>query len=148
MTETVTVVIELPWSAPPLSMNDRGASRGAAFAKAAKTREIRETMVALAVHENLPQGVSFVTLQLHYQPRDNRRRDTDNLVATLKPLADALTPARVLGRKVTPGYGMIPDDTPVYCAKPEPIIHAPVKGEGGRIWLEITYIIAGKEYVA
>jgi crossover junction endodeoxyribonuclease RusA len=139
VTDPVTVTIELPWTAPPLSLNDRGYTRGAAMAKAAKTREIRETMVALAVHAQLPQNVPHVTVQLHYQPRDSRRRDTDNLVATLKPLADALTPSRVRKGRTVPGYGMVPDDIPAFMAKPEPIIHDPVKGEGGRMWLEITY---------
>ncbi len=122
-------------------MNDRGLTRGAAMAKAALTREIRETMVALALAENLPQHASFAVLQLHYQPRDSRRRDTDNLIATLKPLADAMTPARVHGTRVVPGYGLVADDTPQWMAKPEPIIHPPVKGEGGRMWLDIIYTL-------
>lgn len=140
MNQTETVRIDLPWTAPPLSMNDRGYTRGAVMAKAAKTREIREAIVALAKQAGLPKGVAHVTVQLHYQPRDNRRRDTDNLVATLKPIADALTPSRMTGRKITPGHGMVLDDTPKWMAKPEPIIHDPVKGEGGHMWLQITYL--------
>lgn len=135
MTGPVTVTIELPWTRPLLSMNDRGFTRGAAMAKAAKIREIRETTIALAVHANLPQGLDYVRVQLHYQPRDKRRRDTDNLTATAKPIYDGLA----AGGKNIRGYGLVPDDTPEYMAKPEPIIHPPVKGEGGRMWLEITY---------
>src|SRR5262245_55639100 len=137
MTESVR--IDLPWTAPPLSMNDRGYTRGAAMAKAAKTREIREAMVALATAAGLPKGVAHVTVQLHYQPRDNRRRDTDKLIATLKPIADGLTISRASGRRLVPGYGMVLDDIPRFMAKPEPIIHEAVKGEGGRMWLEVTF---------
>ncbi|MFF4026963.1 hypothetical protein ACFYY5_29345 [Nocardia elegans] len=133
MTETVR--IELPWTAPPLSMNDRGYTRGAAMAKAAKTREIRDAIVILARKAQLPKCIDHVTVQLHYQPRDRRRRDTDNLVATLKPICDAIA----AGTAKYPGYGMVLDDIPAHMAKPEPIIHEPVKGEGGRLWLEITY---------
>ncbi len=135
MTGPVTVTIELPWTRPLLSMNDRGWSKGAAMAKAAKIREIRETTVALAIHADLPRGLPYVTVQLHYQPRDRRRRDTDNLLATGKPIFDGLA----AGTKKAPGYGLVPDDTPEFMSKPEPIIHPPVKGEGGRMWLEITY---------
>ncbi|MFD3594319.1 hypothetical protein ACFWU5_16470 [Nocardia sp. NPDC058640] len=116
-------------------MNDRGYTRGAAMAKAAKIREIRQTMVALAIHHNLPRGLRYVTVCLHYQPRDRRRRDTDNLTSTAKPLYDGLA----AGTKKFVGYGLVPDDTPEFMAKNEPVIHPPVKGEGGRMWLEITY---------
>jgi crossover junction endodeoxyribonuclease RusA len=139
VTTPETVRLDLPWSAPPLSMNDRGYTRGAAMAKAAKTREIRETIVALAAEADLPKGVKHVTVQLHYQPRDNRRRDTDNLIATLKPIADALTVSKALNRRIVPGHGMVLDDIPRFMSKPEPVIHDAVKGEGGRMWLEITY---------
>ncbi|WP_228805798.1 hypothetical protein [Nocardia higoensis] len=108
------------------------------MAKAAKTREIRATMVRLAEAAKLPALVAHLTMQLHYQPRDNRRRDTDNLVATLKPLADAM--AVPPPGKPHLGYGMVIDDTPKWMSKPEPIIHAPVKGEGGRLWLELSWV--------
>jgi crossover junction endodeoxyribonuclease RusA len=127
--------IELPWSRPPLSMNDRGRSRGAVFAKARTVREIRALIMTLARAARLPRDVAHVTVQLHYRPRDNQRRDTDNLVATLKPIADGLAKGTV----TTPGYGMVPDDIPAYMAKPEPIIHPAERGKGGALWLEITW---------
>ena len=46
---------------------------------------------------------------LHYRPRDNRRRDADNLVPTLKALCDGLVDA-----------GLVPDDTPNYMHKHKP----------------------------
>ena len=140
-------IIDLPFSAPPLSMNDRGASRGAAFAKAKIIRDIRNHIVEQARAQCLPIMVDYVTIQLHYRPRDNRRRDSDNLTATLKPCADALTPgkpARISPRTgkpipAQPGYGMILDDTPEYCAKPEPIIWPAVKGQPGKLWVTLTW---------
>ena len=122
--------IDLPWTAPPLSLNDRGHWR----AKAAKTATVRAAAHMLAKQHRLPHDVDHVTVQLHYRPRDNRRRDTDNLVATLKPVCDALA----AGTSKHPGYGMVPDDTPRWMGKPEPIIHPAVKGEGGALWLVLT----------
>ncbi|MCZ4557967.1 hypothetical protein O4215_20610 [Rhodococcus maanshanensis] len=143
------VWMALPYTKPPLSLNDRGASRGASFAKAAATRTLREQVVALAEAAGLPRNLDHVTVQLHYRPRDNRRRDTDNLVATLKPIADALTPGKQ-ARTVTragktrrlpaqAGYGMVADDTPHYMSKPEPIIHPAIKGEPGLLWVTVTW---------
>lgn len=114
----------LPWTAPPLSMNDRGASKGAAYAKATKLRTMRAEVASLAAAAELPQNVGHATVTLHYRPRDNRRRDTDNLVATAKPIYDGLV-----------DYGLVPDDIPQHMAKAEPVIHR--KGRPG-MWLEIT----------
>lgn len=123
-----TVSIELPMSAPPLSMNDRGMSRGAAMAKAAKVKGIRETACILAKAADLPKDLDYVVCELHYQPRDNRRRDTDNLTATAKPIYDGLV-----------DFGLVPDDIPRWMAKREPVIHPAIKGEPGRMWLEISW---------
>ncbi len=136
MSNSGSAILSLPWTAPPLTMNgSRGASRAAAFAHARKVREMRSAVVTLAQVYDLPRGVSRVTVQLHYRPRDNRRRDTDNLVATLKPLCDGLA----AGTAKHPGYGMVPDDIPAYMAKPEPIIHPAERGKAGALWLEITW---------
>ena len=141
-------IIDLPWTSPPLSMNDRGASRGAAFAKAAMIRDIREYIVKQARTHCLPRLIDHVEVQLNYRPRDNRRRDTDNLVATLKPICDALTvgkPARIsprTGRPVPaqPGCGLVFDDTPEYMSKPEPRIWPAIKGhQYGRLWVTLTW---------
>ena len=146
--EIGSAIIELPWTAVPLSLNDRGQTRGAMFAKARKIADVRKTALQLADAANLPRPVAHVTVQLHYRPRDNRRRDTDNLVATLKPICDALTAGRAAGKtrtgkaiKAQLGYGMVPDDIPRYMAKPEPIIHQAERGEPGAMWLELTWAI-------
>lgn len=64
---------------------------------------------------------------LHYRPRDNRRRDADNLVPTLKALCDGLVDA-----------GLVPDDTPNYMHKHMPVIHPAERGKQGIMWLEIN----------
>jgi crossover junction endodeoxyribonuclease RusA len=147
-----SAIIELPWTAPPLTLNQRRATRGAMFARAAKIADVRQEVYARATAARLPRGLDHVTVTLHYRPRDNRRRDTDNLVDTAKPAYDALTdgrPAR-LSRPKDPkkkprlipaqlGCGLVPDDTPEFMAKPEPIIHRAEKGKGGAMWLEITW---------
>ncbi|MEV6258392.1 hypothetical protein AB0L97_34555 [Nocardia sp. NPDC051911] len=147
-----SAIVELPWTAPPLTLNQRRATRGAMFARAAKIAAVRQEVYERATAAGLPRGLDHVTVTLHYRPRDNRRRDTDNLVDTAKPAYDALTdgrPAR-LSRPKDPkkkprlipaqlGCGLVPDDTPEFMAKPEPIIHRAEKGKGGAMWLEITW---------
>ena len=98
-------------------MNDRGHWA----AKASRTARVRRDVMALAAAHRLPTGLARVRVQLVYVPRDRRRRDTDNLVATLKPICDALA----AGTAKHPGYGLVADDTPQFMAKPEPVIAAP-----------------------
>lgn len=119
-----THTLTLPWAAPPLSMNDRGASHGAVFAKAREVTEIRNRVLLLAHAALLPKNVGHAVVELHYRPRDNRRRDTDNLTATAKPIYDGLV-----------DYGLVPDDVPRHMAKNEPVIHQ--RGQPA-MWLEIT----------
>ena len=118
----ITHTLHLPWVKPPLSLNRRGhwATRSR------QTRAVREAIRWIAASAKLPKGVGYATVQLHYLPADNRRRDTDNLVATLKPLCDGLV-----------DYGLVPDDTPEFMAKPEPIIHTKRARKPGRMWLTI-----------
>ncbi|WP_323373333.1 RusA family crossover junction endodeoxyribonuclease [Corynebacterium antarcticum] len=96
--------------------------------KARTTKKIREQVMWLARAAHLPRGVNHATVHLHYLPRDNRRRDTDNLIATLKPICDALAT----------DHGLVPDDTPHYMAKPEPTIHTHQPGQQPAMWIQIT----------
>ena len=100
-----------------MSMNDRQHWR----TKARQTANLRRDVMALAAAHRLPTGLDRVRVQLVYVPRDGRRRDTDNLVATLKPICDALA----AGTSKHPGHGLVADDTPEFMAKPEPVIAAP-----------------------
>jgi crossover junction endodeoxyribonuclease RusA len=91
-------LLDLPWTKPPLSMNDVGISRRAKFARAAVIANTRRTAQILAQAAGLPRSVAHVTVQLHYRPRDNKRRDTTtsspppNPYATGSPAAPGNTP--------------------------------------------------------
>lgn len=114
----------MPWTTPPISLNDRGSH----WVRARKVKEVRAAAKILAMAAHLPRDLTHVSIQLVYQPRDKRRRDADNLVGTLKAICDGLI-----------DYGITPDDTPQYMTKLMPRIDPPVRGEGGRIWLELEW---------
>lgn len=104
----------LSFTKPPLTLNDRFHWR-----KVHSLRKQVEDEVAGLIELARDQGIDLevppgmrLAVELHYQPRVRRVRDTDNLVATLKPVADAVARA-----------GLVPDDTPEFMAKPEPVIH-------------------------
>lgn len=94
---TRTWTIRLPYTKPPLSLNDRMHWRK----KASITKDIRQYVLQTAWY--VIPACSAAEVELHYVPRDKRRRDRDNLVATLKPCMDGLVDA-----------GVIPDDTPEF----------------------------------
>lgn len=85
------------YTTPPLSLNDRLHWR----VKAKITAEVREYVKQSAWY-NVP-ACERILVELHYVPRDRRRRDRDNLVATLKPCLDGLVSA-----------GVVADDAPEY----------------------------------
>ena len=116
-------MIRLPYRTPPLSLN----ARQHWATKARATKRVRsDVCLILRSHRVPPAG--RVEVQLGYTPRDRRRRDTDNLVATLKAVADAVVDA-----------GIVPDDTPEFMAKPEPIITAP-DARDPHLWLRVTVL--------
>lgn len=116
--------ISLPWFTPPLSLNDRHGRH----AHARIAREVRSSAHWLAKSHRLPRGCKHVTVELHYRPSTNRKRDTDNLTATAKPIYDGLVDA-----------GVVADDTPDRMTKREPIIHpADTTSLRGHLWLVVT----------
>jgi crossover junction endodeoxyribonuclease RusA len=118
-----TYRLDLPWTRPPLSLNDRGVYWAA---KARKVREVREAAYFLARSANIGQH-ERVRIELHYRPATVRGRDSDNLVATYKPCVDGvITDAKAA-----------PDDTDAHVERVFPVIHESVKGEPGRMWLVI-----------
>lgn len=108
----VTWRLDLPLTRP-LSLNARQHWR----VKAAGVAQLREGASWLAREARIP-ACGRIHVQLHYVPPDARRRDRDNLVATLKPVLDGLVDA-----------GVVPDDTEVYVDWSPPIIDPPCKGE-------------------
>ena len=128
---TAPVRVRLPWRRPPLNANDR---YGHWAVKAAAVRDTRAT-AALAfrtdadvmAHRHDPDHPARLRVQLGYTPRDRRRRDTDNLLPTLKAVADAAV-----------DVGLAPDDVPEFMSKPEPIITAPNRDDP-HLWVEISH---------
>jgi crossover junction endodeoxyribonuclease RusA len=117
--------IDLPWSRPPLSLNDKGMHWAV---KARKIREVREAG-ALLVRAAHIGHCGRVQVRMHYQPAANRRADPANLLGTQKPLLDGLVDA-----------GVIEDDSPKFVDELMPKIHPAVKGEPGRTWLVVTVL--------
>lgn len=97
----------------PLTANDHIHWR----TKASYVKTIREGVAwtAKSLH---------ITVQLHYRPGDNVRRDAPNLTATSKPAIDGLVDAKV-----------VPDDTAVWVTEVMPTL---VTGKGSRqLWLTV-----------
>jgi len=116
----VTVyTVPLPWTSPPLNLNDRD-HWSVHHEKISAARETAGWAVKTAGVPKLQR----VLVALHYRPAVNRTRDSDNLVATLKPVCDGIVDA-----------GVVKDDAPQYMVKLMPIIHAPEKP--GAVWLTI-----------
>jgi len=91
----------------PLSLNDRGHWSKHRQLKA----EWRTEVGWLAKQQRIPR-LRRIRVDLHAYPATNRRRDADNLVATLKPCIDGLRDADV-----------IVDDTPDHVTFSPPTIH-------------------------
>jgi crossover junction endodeoxyribonuclease RusA len=118
--------ITLPYTKPPLSLNDRGQTPGARAARSAVAALIkRDTATLVRAADIGPQKAIHV--RLHYRPKDRRRRDADNLVATLKPCLDGLVAA-----------GVIPDDNPAHLDWSAPRIHEPATDRKPLLWLTVT----------
>ena len=101
-------MLRLPFTAP-LSLNDRMHY----MVKAKKTKEWREAARRAAEAAGIP-SCSRIRVTLIYTPRDKRRRDPLNLVASLKACEDGIVDA-----------GVIPDDTPAYIESQMPLIDLP-----------------------
>lgn len=115
----------LPWTKPPLTLNGRMHWA----VKANATKATRSAAFVMARAARIPPLARCEVL-LTYCPRDKRRRDADNLVATLKACCDGLVDAHV-----------VPDDTPDLMRKLMPRI-GPVT-PGGRLTLTITELSIG-----
>lgn len=118
------MILTLPYAKPPLSLNDRGQTRGARQARSRTAAEVKASVRLLA------RGLGpfeAIHVRLHYRPPDRIRRDADNLVATLKPCIDGLVAA-----------GVVRDDSPRYVDWSAPLIHEPTPDRRPLVWLEVT----------
>lgn len=110
----------------PLSLNDRTHFR----VKAQAVKEVRDMVIVLARAAKIPP-CRKVRTTLIYVPRDRRRRDPLNLVATMKACEDGLVDA-----------GVIPDDNPDYVESCMPLIDLPQPDlTGGRLTLFVERVL-------
>lgn len=109
--------LDLPLS-KPLSLN----SRQHHMVKARAVAQVRKDAQIIARAAKIP-ALDRIVVELHYAPRDSRRRDALNLVATLKPCEDGLVDA-----------GIVPDDTAEFVVPTMPVIDPPT-GTQGRLYL-------------
>jgi crossover junction endodeoxyribonuclease RusA len=113
--------IELPFT-KSLSLNDRLHH----MVKAKLVAQWRKAALEGMREANIP-ACKRVKASLLYIPAQNRRRDPDNLVASMKPVVDALVDA-----------GVVPDDTQEYVERIWPVIlPAEPKREGGRFFFVV-----------
>lgn len=127
--EVPTYELDLPYTAPPLSLN----AKHRWYAHAAKVREVRHAACVLAKASPLGRGgpLGKIRVTLHYIPRDRRVRDVENPTPTLKACADGLVDA-----------GVVIDDRPEFMEKLMPVIHeaASVSGLKPRLWLVVEVL--------
>lgn len=94
MTRQKGTTVPLPWSKPPLTLNSSLRAENG-YMKAKRVREAKaEAVAAIIAADIAPMAGANITL--HYRAPDMRRRDADNLAATLKVCQDALVDAGVL----------------------------------------------------
>lgn len=104
MTEPWSETFVFDWRTAPLSLNQRMHH----MEKAKVTARLRSLMHAKARH--IPE-MERIEVLLVWVVKDRRRRDEENIVATLKPLCDGLVDAEV-----------VEDDTPQFMHKLMPEI--------------------------
>jgi crossover junction endodeoxyribonuclease RusA len=119
-----TVVVDLPWTRPPLTGNR---VRGNPHARA-KEVETAKAQARAAILAAAPTMLPGVNITLHYRPMNRQRRDADNLFPTLKVVQDAL----VL-------EGVIYEDSWVTVPSATCRIHPP-NGEPAAMWVVLEEI--------
>jgi len=116
------ILIPLPWTRPPISLNDRGHWATKARAVGSTRTEARWAIRAAKV-----RPIVAANITLHWRVPDNRRRDADNLAGTKKAVTDALV-----------DEGVLPDDSWVHVPASTERIHPPVKGLPAAMWIELS----------
>lgn len=98
----------------PLSMNDRAHWR----VKAKQTKHVRTAAATWAQALRIPP-LRRVAVEVHYAPRDSRKRDAINLAPTIKATEDGIVDA-----------GVVPDDDGRYVEPTHGVIDPPTRGTG------------------
>jgi crossover junction endodeoxyribonuclease RusA len=113
-------VYRLDWTSPPLTENQRWSHWAA---KGRVVKDVRLTGKLLAARLGRQERVEVT---LTWIVPNDRKRDEDNVVPTLKALCDGLVDA-----------GVVPDDTRRYMVKNMPVIRVE-RGCVPRMELEVT----------
>ncbi len=116
-------VIVLPYTKPPLTLNQRLQH----FHEYRLKSALIDSVIVLARAGKLPKMLR-AEVELHYAPATWRRRDPDNLSPTHKVCVDGLVRA-----------GIVPDDTSEYVYHKMPVIDQPNAGRG-RLYLLVREI--------
>lgn len=98
-------VYRLDWTRPPLTENQRWSHW------AARNRVVQDVRITARLLARGLRDSGRVEVTLTWVVADRRKRDADNVVPTLKALADGLVDA-----------GVVPDDTPEFMVKHMPVI--------------------------
>lgn len=106
MSEPRVWLVTLPFTSLPISLNGREHFR----VKARKVAEVREAAGWVLRSAKIPK-MRRVAVQLRWIASIQRDRDTDNTVATLKPVVDAMV-----------DVGIISNDTPDHIRRDESVI--------------------------
>jgi crossover junction endodeoxyribonuclease RusA len=122
--------VEVPFKdgKPPLSLNDRHSP----MAHARIVDRIK-SLTRRALTDAAVPPLAHAHVELHYRPKDRRKRDADNLIATQKCMVDALVQSDARSRWI----GLLPDDDARYVSWDRPTIHDPDKERGPATWLVI-----------
>ncbi len=100
------------------------------LAKAQKVKAVRTAAKELALSTGIP-ACRKIRTTLIYVPRDRRRRDSLNLVPTLKAVEDGLVDA-----------GIVPDDTGDFVESQMPLIDIPDPGaKSGRLTVLVERVL-------
>lgn len=117
--------IPLPWSKPPVTLNQRGGPQVRARLMAS-TKEQARWAIRAATRTTWTKPV---TLTLHWRPDVRRRRDVDNPMPTLKACADALV-----------AEGVLHDDDSESVPSMAVRIHPVSDGLVAAMWLELEEV--------
>lgn len=116
--------LRLPYTKPPLSMNDRYQHWAV---EARLIKQVKHTAKFLAIRAGVP-ALPHAEVVLTYVPRNKARRDRVNLASTHKALVDGLVDA-----------GVLADDTPEFCTELMPVIADPNPADP-HLFLTITEV--------
>lgn len=114
----------------PLNLNDRLHWA----AKAAKVARVKAATRNAVMALDIPH-LDYVHVEMHYRPASNRFRDVDNIVATLKPVIDALHTRDTSDNAPVPYEPVIDGDDPRFVSWSPPTLHPWIKGKPPALWL-------------